>query len=394
MDFVLWGSVFLAGLFSFFSPCVLPLFPVYFGVLMSEQDGPRLKIGRLEIYWKPMIRTVIFIAGISTVFFFLGFAATALGSLIYNPWFNITLGVVIVLLGLHQMEMFHLLFLQKQKTVQFEVKDKKSLWSSYLLGLSFSFGWTPCVGPVLSAVLTLISTQQASITYGIFLLCLYILGLAIPFLILSAASTVAFKWFNLAKKRLLFSTLLLGACQNSQMGMDTKDMKETTEMMSSMSGEKMDNMSSKDEKMDKKMGEMDDMTQSTFTTLDGKEVSLADYKGKKVYLKFWASWCPICLAGLADINQLADMPPKDAVVLTVIAPGVNREKNLDDFKEWFSGLEYKTLPVLVDNNGQFLKKLGIVGYPSSAFIDANGKVVRVQPGHVTNEDIVKTLETL
>ncbi len=195
----------------------------------------------------------------------------------------------------------------------------------------------------------------------------------------------------------LFSTLLLGACQNSQMGMDTKDMKETTEMMSSMSGEKMDkmdNMSSKDEKMDKKMGEMDDMTQSTFTTLDGKDVSLADYKGKKIYLKFWASWCPICLAGLADINQLADTPPKDAVVLTVVAPGVNREKKLDDFKEWFSGLEYKTLPVLVDNNGQFLKKLGIVGYPSSAFIDANGKVVRVQPGHVTNEDIVKTLETL
>ena len=110
---------------------------------------------------------------------------------------------MIVLLGLHQMELFHLLFLQKQKTVQFEIKDKKSLWSSYLLGLSFSFGWTPCVGPVLSAVLTLISTQQASITYGIFLLCLYILGLAIPFLILSAASTVAFKWFNLAKKRLL-----------------------------------------------------------------------------------------------------------------------------------------------------------------------------------------------
>ncbi len=108
-----------------------------------------------------------------------------------------------MLLGLHQMELFHLLFLQKQKTVQFEIKDKKSLWSSYLLGLSFSFGWTPCVGPVLSAVLTLISTQQASSTYGIFLLCLYILGLAIPFLILSAASTVAFKWFNLAKKRLL-----------------------------------------------------------------------------------------------------------------------------------------------------------------------------------------------
>lgn len=195
----------------------------------------------------------------------------------------------------------------------------------------------------------------------------------------------------------LFSTLLLGACQNSQMGMDTKDMKETTEMMSTMSGEKMDkmdNMSSKDEKMDKKMGEMDDMTQSTFTTLDGKEVSLADYKGKKVYLKFWASWCPICLSGLADITQLSEMPPKDSVILTVIAPGVNREKSLEDFKEWFMGVDYHSLPVLVDKDGQFLKKLGVVGYPTSAFIDANGKVVRVQPGHVSNDDIVKTLESL
>lgn len=195
----------------------------------------------------------------------------------------------------------------------------------------------------------------------------------------------------------LFSTLLLGACQNSQMGMDNKDMKETTEMMSSMSGEKMDkmdNMSSKDEKMDKQMGEMDDMTQSTFTTLDGKEVSLADYKGKKVYIKFWASWCPICLSGLADITQLSEMPPKDSVILTVIAPGVNREKSLEDFKEWFMGLDYHSLPVLVDKDGQFLKKLGVVGYPTSAFIDANGKVVRVQPGHVSNDDIVKSLESL
>lgn len=187
----------------------------------------------------------------------------------------------------------------------------------------------------------------------------------------------------------LFSTLLLGACQNAQMGMDKMDMKSTTEEMGKMSEQKTENKDS----MNGTMG-MDEVSDYTFKTLDGKDVSLADYKGKKIYLKFWASWCPICLAGLADINQLADTPPKDAVVLTVVAPGVNREKNLDDFKEWFSGLEYKTLPVLVDNNGQFLKKLGIVGYPSSAFIDANGKVVRVQPGHVTNEDIVKTLETL
>ena len=132
----------------------------------------------------------------------------------------------------------------------------------------------------------------------------------------------------------------------------------------------------------------------TLQSMDGKEVKLSDYKGKKVYLKFWASWCPICLSGLADITQLSEMPPKDSVILTVIAPGVNREKSLEDFKEWFMGVDYHSLPVLVDKDGQFLKKLGVVGYPTSAFIDANGKVVRVQPGHVSNDDIVKTLESL
>ena len=202
MDILLWGSIFAAGLLSFFSPCVLPLFPVYFGVLMSERGNRIIKIGKFEIVILPVVRTFLFVAGISTIFFVLGFAASLLGQLLYNPYFHLVLGTIIVLLGLHQMEVFQLTTLQKQKTVQFETDGKHSLWSSYLLGLSFSFGWTPCVGPVLSSVLTLVATQQASVFYGMFLLAIYILGLTIPFLTLAIASTTAMKAFNLAKKQL------------------------------------------------------------------------------------------------------------------------------------------------------------------------------------------------
>ena len=211
MDILLWGSIFFAGLLSFFSPCVLPLFPVYFGVLMSERGNRSIKIGKFEIAILPVIRTLLFVAGISTIFFALGFAASLLGQLLYNPYFHLVLGTIIVLLGLHQMEVFQLTTLQKQKTVQFETKKEHSLWSSYLLGLSFSFGWTPCVGPVLSSVLTLVATQQASVFYGMFLLGIYILGLSIPFLALSIASTAAMKAFNLAKKQLFFLKKIGGA---------------------------------------------------------------------------------------------------------------------------------------------------------------------------------------
>ena len=136
------------------------------------------------------------------------------------------------------------------------------------------------------------------------------------------------------------------------------------------------------------------VVEASFKTFDGKTVNLSDYKGKKVYIKVWASWCPTCLAGLAEIDSFAANHSDDTVVLSVVAPGVNREKKAEDFKEWFSGLEYKNLPVLMAEKPDFFKQVGVIGYPTSVFINANGELVQAHPGHLSNEDIQKQLDKM
>ncbi len=106
----------------------------------------------------------------------------------------------------------------------------------------------------------------------------------------------------------------------------------------------------------------------TLQGLDGKTYKLSDLKGKKVYLKFWASWCSICLSTLGDADQLASEVGEDVQVLSVVSPNHNGEKSEADFKSWYAGLGYQHLPVALDASGDLLKAYGVRSYPTSAFI--------------------------
>ena len=174
------------------------------------------------------------------------------------------------------------------------------------------------------------------------------------------------------------ASLLLGACQP----MGNKQADATKPSTETVSKDKKETSGSKK------------VVEASFKTFDGKTVNLSDYKGKKVYIKVWASWCPTCLAGLPEVDSLAANHSEDTVVLSVVAPGVNREKKAEDFKEWFSGLEYKNLPVLMAETPDFFKQVGVIGYPTSVFINANGELVQVHPGHLANEDIQKQLDKM
>lgn len=128
--------------------------------------------------------------------------------------------------------------------------------------------------------------------------------------------------------------------------------------------------------------------------IDGKTYRLSDYKGKKVYLKFWASWCSICLTSLPDTDELAEESGDDYVVLTVVSPGQKGEQAEEAFKKWYQGLDYKHLPVLLDPSGKLLASYGVRSYPTQAFIDKEGKLVKTQPGFMDKASILESLKSI
>ncbi|WP_160035620.1 redoxin family protein [Paenibacillus sp. An7] len=137
-----------------------------------------------------------------------------------------------------------------------------------------------------------------------------------------------------------------------------------------------------------------DATNFTLTDTDGKAHSLSDYAGKKVYLKFWASWCSICLAGLEEVDALAKSD-EDFVVLTIVSPGYKNEKETEAFKKWFSGVEEAAnTTVLLDEGGKVADEFGVRGYPTSAYIDSDGKLIQTLPGHAGNEQITEKFASI
>ncbi|MDN4604968.1 redoxin family protein [Paenibacillus sp. F6_3S_P_1C] len=125
--------------------------------------------------------------------------------------------------------------------------------------------------------------------------------------------------------------------------------------------------------------------------LKGNTLELADLQGKKVYVKYWASWCSICLAGLEDLNTLAQQE-NDFQVITIVTPGYKGEKSSQEFTDWFNKQPYTNLTVLLDERGVWAKEFGVRAYPSSFYIDSDGKLVKSVPGHASNDQINETLK--
>jgi cytochrome c-type biogenesis protein len=177
-------AAFVAGLVSFLSPCVLPLVPGYVS-LISGVGVEELKSHQTGLLRKVMLNSMGFIVGFSTVFITLGAISTEIGQVMarYKSVLAQIAGVVIILFGLHLTGIFRINALYSDTRLH-SMKGGSTVWGAFLIGFAFAFGWTPCVGPILSVILGFAAAQD-SVAKGVFLLAVYSMGLAVPFLLTS-----------------------------------------------------------------------------------------------------------------------------------------------------------------------------------------------------------------
>jgi cytochrome c-type biogenesis protein len=178
-----------AGLVSFLSPCVLPLVPPYLVYLagaslerLADRDAKTPPRARRET----VLAALLFVCGFSTVFVALGASASVIGGLIriYSAELAIVAGIVIIVMGLHFLGVFRIGALLREKRM--EMAKPVGLWGAYVMGVAFAFGWTPCIGPILAAILAVAASEQ-TVTKGAALLAVYSAGLGIPFLLAAFA---------------------------------------------------------------------------------------------------------------------------------------------------------------------------------------------------------------
>lgn len=412
-------TVFFQGLLSFFSPCVLPLIPLYVGYL-SGGTGTRGEDGRMHYKRsKVMLHTLFFVLGVSFAFFVLGLGVSAAAGFFKTNQmlFARIGGILVAAFGFYQLGMLgESKVLGKERRLPFRLDSiAMSPLTALLMGFTFSFAWTPCVGPALASVL-LMAASASSRTMGLLLIGVYTLGFVLPFLAVGLFTTTVLEFFKNHMKVVKY-TVKAGGVLMILMGvlMFTGKMNSVTGYLSkltpsnvveekkedSVPGEKTDTEeetgdSTKDSQKDSEAEKDSQIVPSIDFTLQdqyGQAHTLSDYKGKTVFMNFWATWCPPCKAEMPDIQKIYESYEQEGeealVVLGVAAPNTGGEGSEEEIQAFLEKNGY-TYPVLMDTTGEVFASYGISSYPTTFMIDREGNVFGYVSG-MLSEDVMRSI---
>lgn len=425
-------TVFLQGLVSFLSPCVLPLIPLYIGYLSGGtrtvgEDG-KVTYKRSKV----MTNTIFFVVGVSFAFFLLGFGVSTLGHFFNRNqmMFARIGGILIILFGLYQLGVFGTsAVLGREHRLPFRLDSMAmSPVTALIMGFTFSFAWTPCVGPALASVLIMAASAKTQAA-GFLLIGVYTLGFILPFLAVGLFTTTLLDLFKKHVKIVAY-TVKVGGVLMILMGvlMFTGKMNDVTGYLSDVSlpkgtesvrpeeteslpveteAGKADTNETAAEPSGAQNGETQAEIEETateavelppaidFTLTDqyGNTHTLSDYKGKTVFLNFWATWCPPCRAEMPDIQKLYETYSTEGddalIVLGVAGPGQGREKSEEEVKQFLEDNGY-TYPVLMDTTGEQFVNYGVYSLPTTFMIDRDGNVFGYASGQLS-EDMMKSI---
>lgn len=390
-------TVFFQGLFSFFSPCVLPLIPIYIGYL-SGGTGQIGEDGRIHFKRsKVLFHTVFFVLGVSFAFFLLGLGFSAMGNFLKENqiWFARIGGVIVILFGLYQMGFLgKSYFLGKERRLPFKMDLlAMSPVTALVMGFTFSFAWTPCVGPALASVLLMTASAATKVT-GFLYIAVYTAGFVLPFLAVGLFTTTLLEFFK-SHMKVVHYTVKIGGILMIFMGilMLTGKMNAVSGALSSTETQE-EATEAESEEEEEAAEEVKTIPAIDFTLKDqyGNTHTLSDYKGKTVFLNFWATWCSPCRAEMPDIQKLyEEFQQEDVVILGVAAPNLGREKSEEGIKGFLEENGY-TYPVVMDTEAEAFQAYGINSFPTTFMIDKDGNVFGYIPGQLSEEtmrDIIR-----
>lgn len=402
-------TVFLQGLLSFFSPCVLPLIPLYIGYLSGGtrvvgEDG-RISYQRSKV----MLNTFFFVLGVSAAFFLLGMGVSAAGRFFNSNQmlFARIGGILVILFGLYQLGIFGKSdMLGKEHRLPIKMNTMAmSPWVALFMGFTFSFAWTPCVGPALASVL-LMTASAGTKAMGFLLIGVYTLGFVLPFLAVGLFTSTLLDLFKKHGKVVQY-TVKIGGILMVLMGimMFTGNMNSITGYLSKVSTatspEKKEEQSSSAETKPsaqssssaEEQQELPDSYDFTLTDQYGNSHTLSEYKGKTVFLNFWATWCPPCRAEMPDIQKIYEETSaegkEELVVLGIAAPDYGKETSEDGILQFLDENGY-TYPVLMDPGGKIFAEYGVYSYPTTFMINKEGKVFGYVSGQIS-EDTMRSI---
>ena len=364
--------VFVEGLVSFLSPCVLPIIPIYMGYLAGNSNEKRNSNKKVLLF------TISFIFGILLAIFLMNASINLLQSFLKE---HMTLfvrigGILIVLLGIYQLGFIKINFLQRTFRFSLKTDNKMNVMVAFIMGFTFSFAWTPCIGPALSSIL-LLAASSGDFWYSNFLMIIYAFGFTLPFLVLGLFTNKALNWLN-SHRDIVKYTTKIGAVILIIFGlmMFSGKLNTISNYMSPSQGQVSTNQAENS----------DDSVNygNALLNQDDKPISLADYHGKVVFLNFWATWCPPCQREMPEIQKLSEkyQNSEDIAILTVVMPG-GQEMDAAGIKK-FSKEKGFTMPVIFDD-GRLSSSFQITSLPTTYMFDRDGNVYGSVVGQLSSD---------